>query len=44
MKMLQPHGGRCHPDPLSGLRPGPNVFLIFKQVYCALHPGLNLEN
>ena len=30
-------GGQCPPDPLPGLLPGPNAFLIFRQLYCAFH-------
>ena len=32
--------GCCPPNPLPELRPQPNAFLIVKQLYCALHPGL----
>ena len=30
------------PDPLPGLCPGPDAFIIFRQLYLALHPGLDI--
>ena len=38
-EMLQPQGN-CPPDPPLGLCPGFDAFIIFRQLYSALHPRL----